>query len=62
VQDRQVIAAFRCGSQPEQLAGLDVVEQLAVRRGSRMVKLVDDDDVKVIWRQVLEVGGVKALD
>ena len=62
VQDRQAVAAFRRGGEAEQLPGLHVVEQPAVRRRRRVVELVDDHHVEVIGREVVEVGGVEALD
>ncbi len=51
VQDRQAVAALGRGGQAEQLDGLHVVEQRAVRRRRRVVELVDDHDVEVVGRQ-----------
>ena len=61
MQDRQIIAAFGSRCQPQEFAGLDVVEQPPIRRGRGMVELIDDDDVEVIGREVLQVAGVQAL-
>ena len=62
VQDRQTVAALRCGGEAEQLDGGEVVEDAFVRGRGGVVELVDDDDVEVIGRQRGEVAGVEALD
>ena len=48
VQDRQPVAALRCGGQAEQLDGGEVVEHPFVRGGGGVMELVDDHDVEVI--------------
>ncbi len=62
VQDREVVTTFGSGGEAEQLDGLHVVEKLAVRGRRRVVELVDDHDVEVIGREVVEIGGVETLD
>ena len=62
VQDRQPVAAFGRGREPEQLDGLEVVEHPLVGRRGGVVELVDDDDVEVIGWQRVEAAGVEALD
>ncbi len=52
VQDREAVAAFRCGGEAEQLDGSEVVEDPVVRGGGGVMELVDDHDVEVVGRQV----------
>lgn len=52
LQDRQTIAAFWSGREPEQFDWLDVPEQRLVGGCSRVVELVDDHHVEVIGRQI----------
>jgi hypothetical protein len=51
--DVDAVAALGGGGEPEQLAGLEAVQQPAVGRGLGVVELVDDDDV--------EGGGVEVV-
>src|SRR5262249_22831369 len=62
VEDRQAVAALGSGGEPEQLDGNEVVKYSRVRGGRGMVKLVDDDNVEMLGREVGEVAGVEALD
>jgi hypothetical protein len=62
VQDRQAVASLGGGCESQELDGREVVEHAGVRRRCRVVELVDDDDVEVIWREVSQIAGVEALD
>ena len=62
LEDRDAVAALRCGGQTEQFDGLEVIEDAAVGRCGRVVKLIDDHDIEVIRRQRVEIAGMQALD
>lgn len=61
VQYRKVVTALRRGGQPEQLHRLQVVEECPIGGRRCVVELVDDDDVEMIRRKVVEVRGVETL-
>jgi hypothetical protein len=62
VQDRQPVAALRGGGQSEQLDRRQGLEDALVGGRGGVVELIDDDDVEVVRRQCVEVGGAEALD
>src|SRR5690606_8451445 len=62
VQDGQAVAALRCGGKAQQFARPQVYQQVLVAGCRGMVELVHDDHVEVVWRKMLEVGGMQALD
>ena len=56
------IGALGSRREPEQLARIEVLEDPFVTRRRRMVELVDDNDVEVLWIEAAEAGSVEALD
>ena len=39
-----------------------MVEELAVRGGCSVVELIDDHDIEMVGRKVVEIGGIETLD
>jgi hypothetical protein len=62
VEDREAVASFGSGGEAQELGGLHVVEEGAVRGGFGVMELVHDHDVEVAWVEVIEASRVQALD
>ena len=61
-QHRQTVAPLGRGGEAEELPRRHMLEQPPVGRRCRVVKLVDDDDVEVVAREMGKPGRVQALD
>ena len=60
--DPIAISAFRCGSKPEQLLGIQVVEEPLVCRRLGMMELVNDDNVIGVRTELLKLAAGEGLN
>ena len=61
-EHRQAVAPLRRGGEAEELPRRHMLEQPPVGRRRRMMKLIDDDNVEVVAREMGEPRRVEALD
>ena len=62
VQDLKPVGSLWGGGQTKELLRTHVVEQSPVRRSRRVVELIHDDHIKVIWIEVGKAACVQTLD
>jgi len=61
-EQRQIVASFGRGREPQEFDGSDVIEQGLIGRSRRVMEFVHDDDIEVSGVEIRQGCGVQALN